>query len=264
MCRLFGCRSLSPSGVAHELVHGANALRVQSREHPDGWGLGWYVGRVPQVVRSLSPAHGDEDFEEVSSFVSASTIVAHIRKASVGGVSLQNTHPFEWGPWLFAHNGTIPGWEKLAACVEAEIDSGLRAKIQGETDSERCFYLFLTRLAKRCDPTCATFADAAAALSEAVSVVRRCARACDAEVSTTFLCTDGRLMLACRSGRTLHVSAPEPDSAGRVPWFAVASEDPRMHEPAPAGRPPWRPVAPGAIVGVDADLRLCRSALESG
>src|ERR1700704_1190016 len=138
MCRLFGCRSAAPGVVAHELVHGANALRVQSREHPDGWGLGWYVGRVPQVVRSLSAAHGDDDFEEVGSFVTASTIVAHIRKASVGAVSLENTHPFEWGPWLFAHNGTISEWEKCAAAIEAEIDPGLRAKMEGETDSERC------------------------------------------------------------------------------------------------------------------------------
>src|SRR5205823_4678605 len=99
MCRLFGCRTAAPGGVAHELLHGANALRVQSREHPDGWGLGWYAGRVPQVVRSLTAAHGDEDFEEVSSFVTASTILAHLRKASVGRVALENTHPFEWGPW---------------------------------------------------------------------------------------------------------------------------------------------------------------------
>jgi predicted glutamine amidotransferase len=262
MCRLFGCRTASPGGVAHELLHGANALRIQSREHPDGWGLGWYLGRVPQVVRSLSPAHGDEDFEEVGSFVSASTIVAHLRKASVGGVSEVNTHPFEWGPWLFAHNGTIPAWDRIAAPLEALIEPGLRAKIRGETDSERCFYLFLTRLAGRCDPTAATFADAAAALSEAASLVRRAARDAGQETpSTTFLATDGRLMIACRRGRTLHVSAPEPDPDGRVGYFAVASEDPKLHQPVPPGRAPWRAVLPDAIVGVDADLRLCRASL---
>src|SRR5207302_1826328 len=149
MCRLFGCRTAAPGGVAHEILHGANALRVQSREHPDGWGLGWHVGRVPQVVRSLSPAHGDEDFEEVSSYVSASTILAHIRKASVGRVALENTHPFEWGPWLFAHNGTVPRWSQCRAAVEAEIDPPLRLKLRGETDSERCFLLFLTRLSRQ-------------------------------------------------------------------------------------------------------------------
>src|SRR5438477_70215 len=149
MCRLFGCRTAAPGGVAHELLHGANALRVQSREHPDGWGLGWYVGRVPQVVRSLTAAHGDDDFEEVSSFVTAST----------------------------------------------------------------------------------------------------------------FLATDGRLMLACRRGRTLYLSAAEPERGGRVAWFAVASEDPRLHEPAPAGRGAWREVRANTIVGVDSDLRLSHASL---
>jgi len=262
MCRLFGCRTAAPGAAAHELLHGANALRVQSREHPDGWGLGWYVGRVPQVVRSLSPAHGDEDFEQVGSFVTASTILAHLRKASVGAVSLANTHPFEWGPWLFAHNGTISDWRFIAPDVEARIESSFRAKITGETDSERCFYLFLTCLAHRCDPTAATFAHAAAALQEAVGIVRAAARnAGQPEPSTTFLATDGRLMIACRHGRTLHVSAPEPRSDGRVDYFAVASEDPKLYEPVPPGRAPWREVAKGAVVGVDADLRLCRAPL---
>jgi predicted glutamine amidotransferase len=258
MCRLFGCRTAAPGGVAHELLHGANALRVQSREHPDGWGVGWYVGRVPQVTRSLTAAHGDEDFEAVSSFVTASTILAHIRKASVGRVALENTHPFEWGPWLFAHNGTIAEWEKCRAAVEAEIDPALRDKLRGETDSERCFLLFLTRLSRRCDPTAATFADSAAALAETVATV---GRTCGAEAATTFLATDGRVMLACRRGRTLYVSAAEPESAGRVAWFAVASEDPCLHDPAPPGRGAWREVRPNTIVGVDSDLRLCHATL---
>ena len=264
MCRLFGCRTATPGAVAHELLHGANALRIQSREHPDGWGLGWYVGRVPQVVRSLSAAHGDEDFEHVGSFVTASTILAHLRKASVGAVSLVNTHPFEWGPWLFAHNGTISDWRLISPAVETRIDAGLRAKLRGETDSERCFYLFLTCLADRCDPTSATFAHAAAALDQAVGVIRSAARAAgQPEPATTFLATDGRLMIACRHGRTLHVSAPEPRGDGRVDYFAIASEDPKLHEPVPPGRAPWREVAKGAVVGVDADLRLCRATLTS-
>src|SRR5438132_13067106 len=162
MCRLFGCRTAAPGGVAHELLHGANALRVQSREHPDGWGLGWYVGSVPQVVRSLSPAHGDADFEEVSSYVSASTSLAHIRKASIGRVALENTHPFEWGPWLFAHNGTVPEWEERRVAVEAEIEAALRDELRGETDSERWFLVFLTRLARRWHPTAGGFGRPAA------------------------------------------------------------------------------------------------------
>src|SRR5437764_1449428 len=80
----------------------------------------------------------------------------------------------------------------------------------------RRFYLSLTCLADRCDPTSATFAHAARALDQAVGVIRSAARAAgQPEPATTFLATDGRLMIACRHGRTLHVSAPEPRGDGR-------------------------------------------------
>src|SRR5436305_5558911 len=151
MCRLFGCRSRAVDAVSHELFHGANALRVQSREHPDGWGVGWYEDGTPHVVRSLTPAHGDADFEKLSQFVSAQTVVAHVRKASVGRVAEENTHPFQRGNWLFAHNGTLPDFAEHQAALEAEIAPALREKLRGETDSERCFLLFLTRLMRRCE-----------------------------------------------------------------------------------------------------------------
>ena len=53
----------------------------------------------------------------------------------------------------------------------------------------------------------------------------------------------------------------EPERGGRVAWFAVASEDPRLHEPTPPGRSPWREVQPDTIVGVDSDLRLGHATL---
>src|SRR5947209_19451022 len=137
MCRLFGCRSREPSGVAHELLHASNALRVQSKEHPDGWGVGWYEGGDPRVVRSLTGAHGDAEFERVSSFVHAETVVAHVRQRSVGKVAQENTHPFQRGRWLFAHNGTVPDWAHVRGGLEEQIEPALRATLSGETDSER-------------------------------------------------------------------------------------------------------------------------------
>src|SRR2546430_14298010 len=107
MCRLFGCRSRDRGRVSHELFHGANALRVQSRENPDGWGVGWYEDGTPRVVTSLTPAHGGADFEKLSQFVSAQTGVAHVRTASVGRAAVANTHPIQPGPCPLAPNGTL-------------------------------------------------------------------------------------------------------------------------------------------------------------
>src|SRR5437764_1222745 len=179
MCRLFGSRTRAPSAVSHELFHGANALRVQSREHPDGWGLGWYENGAPRVVRSLTPAHGDSDFEKLSQFVSAQTVLAHVRKASVGRVAQENTHPFQRGRWLFAHNGTLPLWEACRPRIESLIDPSLRESLHGETDSERCFLVFLSRLRKRCPIDAADATSAAAALGETVALVRECVRPAD-------------------------------------------------------------------------------------
>jgi len=255
MCRLFGCRSRASSRVSHELFHGANALRVQSREHPDGWGLGWYENGAPRVVRSLTPAHGDTDFEKLSQFVHAETVLAHVRKASVGRVAAENTHPFQRGPWLFAHNGTLPDWERVRGPLEERIAPGLRAELRGETDSERCFFLFLTRLRRLGEVEGADAASAASALTETVAAVREIADGRSSErASTTFLATDGKLLLACRSGRTLFLSSPAPDASGSCEYVAVASEDPG--EPPPGGKRAWRLLPEDSLVAVDAELRL--------
>ena len=256
MCRLFASRSRVPGGVAHELLHAANALRVQSHKHPDGWGLGWYEEGTPRVVRSLAPAHGDGEFEKLSSFVNASTVIAHVRQASVGRIATVNTHPFRRGPWLFAHNGTLPAWEKARGPLEALLDPSLRAELNGETDSERCFYLFLSHLRRRCDVEAATIGEASAALARTVAEIRAVVDPlADQPSSTTFLLTDGRLLLACRRGRTLHISSPEADAGGRVDYVALASEDPTGDVP-PSGRFPFRLLPDESLVAVDQDLRL--------
>jgi predicted glutamine amidotransferase len=257
MCRLFGCVSREPGPVTHELFHAANALRVQSKEHPDGWGLGWYENGSPRVVRSLTPAHGDAEFEKLSHFVSAQTVLAHVRKASVGAISPENTHPFQRGPWLFAHNGTLPEWEAVREPLEALLHPSLRAELRGETDSERCFLLFLTRLRRRCDLENASSADAIAALRETQALLKQ---TLTAEASTTFVLTDGRLMLACRRGRTLFVSAPPKDDQGRCTYVAVASEDPGEPPPGEPRRRSWRLLPEESILAVDEELRLTLTA----
>src|SRR5258708_5524978 len=214
MCRLFGSRTRARSAVAHELFHGANALRVQSREHPDGWGLGWYEDGAPRVVRSLTPAHGDRDFEKLSRFVTAQTVVAHVRKASIGRVAEQNTHPFQRGRWLFAHNGTLPGWELARAKVEALIDPALRSELRGETDSERCFLLFLSRLRKRCGIDAADIEAAAGARVETVTLGRGNVAPAGTAASTTFPATAGRRCLACQRGGEPCVSWPAREPEG--------------------------------------------------
>jgi len=153
MCRLYGFRSQVLSGVHHSLVAADNALARQSVEHPDGWGVSYYHGRFPHVIRSDKQALDDRLFRDISALVSTRTLLAHVRQATVGGVGILNCHPFQHGPWTFGHNGEIAGFGRpdISGRIRDAVDPRFRSFILGETDSESVFYLFLSRLSRRVD-----------------------------------------------------------------------------------------------------------------
>ncbi len=253
-----------------------NALQVQSREHPDGWGIGWWGddGAAPQLVRGAGAAYAEEAFTRHAEMVSSHAVLAHIRKASVGPVTLDNAHPFRWGPWLFAHNGTVTDFARHQARIEQEIDAAFAHVVIGDTDSARCFGIFLSRLARLTpDPTSdVPLATAARALAETVRTVSAITDP-DAAVpsATTFLVGNGSLMLAIRRGRTLWYSThktrcPERGTCARfgptceappaapgteVNHMLIASERVSLEDA-------WIEVPVDGIVGVDAQMRLHR------
>jgi glutamine amidotransferase len=243
MCRLYGQRAPVASGAAEPLCSSHNALRFQAHAHPHGWGVGWWSGGRPRVEKGLLPAHADQAFCDASQAARARVILAHVRDASVGPVREENTHPFSCGGWLFAHNGTVARYRRsprVRAAIEAEIDPELRRRLRGDTDSERVFLLFLSRLRARRP----SLAQVRVALAETTAAVARIADRGAARPSTlNLLVSDGRLLAATRRGRTLHWLL-EPGADGR---FVVASE--------PIGRARWREVPEGGFVGVDERMR---------
>ena len=254
MCRLFGQHAHLGFDSAQPLCSAENALRFQSHRHPHGWGIGWWEDGQPRVRRGILPAHSDGAFLDAGRAIRAPVVVAHVREASVGPVRQENTHPFLHGRWLFAHNGTVARFEDHAALREAlasEIDLDLRGELRGDTDSERCFYLFLSRLRARARLDQAGLEDVRRALSELTTAVLRIAD--DGPrvkpSSLTFLVSDGRLLAACRLGRPLHLSA----SAGPRHAFVVASER--------IGRGPWSEVPEGGFVGTEDGVSAVACAL---
>ncbi|HUK65638.1 MAG TPA: class II glutamine amidotransferase [Anaeromyxobacteraceae bacterium] len=254
MCRLFAQHARADHQSHEPLCVAHNALRTQSHQHPHGWGIAWYDESGVQVRRGVMPAHADDAFVAAAREARSEIVVAHVRDASVGPVTEKNTHPFVYGPWLFAHNGTVARYRRVArvrAALVAEIDPALRRAIAGDTDSERCFFLFLTRLAARVPSNRpAELSEVRRALAETVASVTRIAdSASENPSSLNFLVSDGRLLAVCRRGRTLHV-AQRTEQGG---LFAIASE--------PIGQGPWRPVAEGGFVGIDPAYRVHEGSL---
>jgi predicted glutamine amidotransferase len=146
MCRLFGMTG-GPQRVSATfwLLEAPDSLARQSRRDPDGTGLGVYdAAGAPTVIRDPIAAYRDRRFAEQAREVRSRTFIAHVRFASTGAVSVENTHPFLLERRLFAHNGVIQGLDEL----DAHLGDALRM-VHGETDSERFFALVTAETARR-------------------------------------------------------------------------------------------------------------------
>lgn len=270
MCRLFGFRSVIPSQVHSSLTSAENALGRQSHKHPDGWGVAYYVDGCPQVRRSTTTALGDQIFHRLSGVVASETVVAHVRSATQGALTVLNTHPFQHGRWILAHNGDIAGFPRHRPTLIKEVAPCLRRYILGDTDSEVVFFVFLTALSAY-GPLSRHLAleEVVAALKKAVGVVRSICDEGDAKAILTLLVTDGESMVGMQGGRELHWStykkrcadrdscpslSPEceaPSKTGFVNHLILSSEPLQ-------GENVWSPLAPGEIIGVDYRMRLHR------
>jgi predicted glutamine amidotransferase len=138
VCRLFGMSGgREPVRATFWLLEAPDSLAQQSRREPDGTGLGTFdeSGR-PVVSKQPLAAYEDQEFAQEAREVSSTTFVAHVRYASTGAISPENTHPFEQRGRLFAHNGVIEDIERL----EQQLGDA-RTFVHGETDSERYFAL---------------------------------------------------------------------------------------------------------------------------
>jgi predicted glutamine amidotransferase len=80
--------------------------------HRDGWGIICYEDGMPKYLgRSTADATKDECYVVACDLLAGvkhpGVMMGHLRKASFGDRSIENTQPFLHGKWSFAHNGTI-------------------------------------------------------------------------------------------------------------------------------------------------------------
>jgi predicted glutamine amidotransferase len=137
MCRLFGVAATAPIDVSFELLDAYNPVIDQSERHDSGWGVAHYADGAPSVERFPQAAHVDPGFPAAAKAV-ARLMVVHVRRATVGGLKLENTHPFSRGRYTYCHNGTILDPKRLRELADRDP--------LGETDSEHFFNLLLTVL----------------------------------------------------------------------------------------------------------------------
>ncbi|PWJ09932.1 class II glutamine amidotransferase [Jannaschia seohaensis] len=206
MCRLYAMRANEPTRVECGLVRSQNALMAQSKGdmgglmHGHGWGVADYPDGVPIIEKQTWAAFEGEHFTKAAARVYAHTAVAHVRRATVGPVSVENTHPFSHGRWIFAHNGTLPGFEDVRFQLLEHMDPLHRSEIRGQTDSEHIFRYLLSLFLRH--PEVGLLETVRRGLEQ---IVTWCAEtAPDGTVGLNIVLTDGETLIGSRLNRTLY------------------------------------------------------------
>lgn len=150
MCRLYIFHSTEDTKVECTLVHAQNALIAQSKQdragysHSHGWGLVTYEDGMPTIDQQAWAAYHGEHFSRAAARTWSKTVLAHVRRATVGEPCIENTHPFVDGKFSFAHNGTVPRFKDIRPLILEQTSPTQRAAIRGDTDSEHLFRHILT------------------------------------------------------------------------------------------------------------------------
>jgi len=144
MCQLLGMNCNTPTDICFSFS-GFQKRGGATDVHADGWGIAFFEGKGVRMFLDPQPSAKSPIAELVRNYpIRSLNVIAHIRKATQGVVSLENTHPFIrelWGHyWIFAHNGNLP-----------EFDPALDGSFLpvGNTDSELIFCWLLQSLRQR-------------------------------------------------------------------------------------------------------------------
>ncbi len=200
MARLFGFVGNRADLGARVLELESRALVVRSNGRTLGWGIGFYQAGEVLLRRRPIDEHTEIDVAALARDIRADVLIGHVRAATTGGLRTENTHPFRYRQWLFAHTGTLDGYASVRERLLESVPEFLRRNVRGDTDSEVLFHIFLSFLHDAGQLQLGSVAPSAirAALQSTASLIGRLrAEEGDAPVGgMNLLVTDGEHMVA--------------------------------------------------------------------
>ncbi|KAG7099096.1 hypothetical protein E1B28_000970 [Marasmius oreades] len=164
MCRFVIYKGTSPVLLSHLLTRPCHSiinqafdsrLRLDQRRpmNGDGFGVGWYdsvydeeLGRQPCIFTSVTPAWNNVNLTRLAEKIKSPLVFGHVRATTAGSLSLDNCHPFVHGKLMFMHNGGIADFQLIKRRLQCSLPDVAFNTVQGNTDSEWAFALFLSKL----------------------------------------------------------------------------------------------------------------------
>jgi glutamine amidotransferase len=202
MARLIGYMANRADRLRDAFYNERDAISGLPAQQRGAWGIGFYQG--DEVLHKKQPTPGGEpiDWSAIAENVKTDCAIAHVRQATVGGFSVDNTHPFRLRQWLFAHVGTIASFEDIRDKLRAGLPDFLRRNIRGSSDSELFFHLILAGLHTRNQLEQQPPAESSLieAIAESVQVIDELIGERRSTTMLNMLLSNGRVMYALRRG----------------------------------------------------------------
>ncbi|MBB1487070.1 class II glutamine amidotransferase [Oceanospirillum sediminis] len=151
MCELLGMSANVPTDICFSFT-GLIRRGGETGPHKDGWGISFYEGKGYREFRDPEPSIDSEIARLIKNYpIKSKAVISHIRQANVGGICLENTHPFSremWGRyWSYAHNGQLKD-------AKRRFPASFYLPV-GTTDSEQAFCWLLAQLRLNFTDQCA-------------------------------------------------------------------------------------------------------------
>ncbi len=152
MCEVFGVTANRKVQLNHSLKEFFSHGNVQ----PNGWGIATFDRRNVSIEKE--PIRADRSTylkSKLRTKICASNMFAHIRRATIGEESYDNTHPFavmdsSGRNWTLMHNGSIFDAPELKKYQHYQM---------GTTDSERILLYVVDRINKAIKSSSGNLAD---------------------------------------------------------------------------------------------------------
>ena len=214
MCELFAMSSRVATTVTFSLEefsqHGGGTA-----PHGDGWGLAYFDGVTAQLIKEPHPAALSQRMHQLQTAGRRSScVISHIRHATVGVRSLDNTQPFvkeiSGRSHVFAHNGHLGNIQTILG-----LD---RYTLRGETDSEYAFCYLMEAIEPLWDSN-------TPALQQRVGVVKKIFDELAPMGPANFIYSDGDYLYAFANKRTQANGLIEPPGMYYLPRHCICDRE---------------------------------------
>ncbi len=259
------------NSLLHQSMH---ALETSMPVNGDGFGVGWYhqsIRKEPALFRSTRPAWNDENLLTNAGLIRSNCIMAHVRAATEGGVSRENTHPFRYKEFLMMQNGGIRDFAKIKRRLINRLDETSFLWVNGQTDTQYIFALFMTIAKEYRKNGPLTLDDLTNCFSETFSEIESMKKAVgsDSVALYNLVLTNGHEMVATRystkpekESRSLHIASKAECYVCEQGYLRFRNAHPKAHSALIASEVLtdeidfWQEVPENHSITVDKDLNI--------